>query len=139
MGICIVLARQQDMILPALVIGLSGMGIALGWGNFTSVFFPRYQRQIGQRGYQATGGQAQAGGCLNALMSLVMTIVTIITLTPVALGIGIPFFLNISWLWVATMPLSLVYGIVLYILLTNLSAKRLLATEPEIILATTRE
>jgi ABC-2 type transport system permease protein len=139
MGVCVALARQPDMIPPAVVIALSGMGVALGWGNFASTYFPRYQPQIGKRGYQATGGQAQGGGCLNVLMSLVMTLVTIITLVPVALGIGLPFFLNMSWLLAATIPLSLAYGLVFYIALTNLSAKRMLATEPEILAATTRE
>lgn len=138
MIICLMLARQPGMILPALVIGLSGMGVALGWGNFVSAYFPRYQPMIGRRGYQATGNQAQAGGCLNALMSIVITLVTIVTLAPVALGIGIPFFLNIPLLLVATIPLSLVYGAVLYVVLTNRSARRILETEPEILRATTR-
>lgn len=138
MVVCVVLARQPGMILPAVVIGLSGMGVALGWGNFASAYFPRYQPAIGRRGYQATGGQAQSGGCLNAIMSLVMTLATIVTLAPVALGIGIPFFLNMPLLLVATIPLSLVYGAILYVVLTNLSARRMLETEPEILAVTTR-
>lgn len=138
MVICMVLARQPGMILPALVIGLSGMGVALGWGNFASAYFPRYQPAIGRRGYQATGNQAQAGGCMNVIMSMVMTLVTIVTLAPVALGVGIPFFLNMPLLLVATIPLSLIYGVVLYVVLTNFSARRILETEPEILRVTTR-
>jgi len=139
MLICIVLARAQAMIAPAVVIGLAGMGVALGCGNMTSVFFPRYQPSLGRRGFAAAGNQAQASGCLNNLMSIVALMVTILLLTPVALGIGIPFFLNAQWVWVVSMPLSLLYGLVLYILFTEMAARRLLASEPEILAATTRE
>jgi ABC-2 type transport system permease protein len=137
--VCTLISHEQPMILPAAVIGLAGLGVTLGCGNLSSVYFPRYQRPIGQRGYTATGGQAQSGGCLNSLMSTLMLIVTVLLLSPVALGIGIPFFLNMQWLWAAAVPLSLAYGLVLYIVFTNIAAKRMLASEPEILNATTRE
>ncbi len=137
--VCAVASHQQDMVLPAAVIGLSGLGIALGSGNISSVYFPRYQRPIGQRGYVAGGTPAQSGGCLNSLLSFAMLIVTVLLLAPVALGIGIPFFLNMTWLWAITMPLSVIYGAVLYIILTNIASRRLLAKEPEILSRTTRE
>ena len=136
---CAVTTHEQAMILPAVVIGLAGMAITLGSGNLSSTYFPRYQRAIGQRGYSATGGPAQSGGCLNQIMSLVMLVTTAVLLTPVALGIGIPFFMNAQWVWLATIPLSLLYGAALYLLFTNLAAKRMLATEPEILAITTRE
>ncbi|MGH2482318.1 MAG: putative ABC transporter permease subunit, partial [Ktedonobacteraceae bacterium] len=139
MVFCAVATHEQAMILPAVVIGLAGMAITLGSGNLSSTYFPRYQRAIGQRGYSATGGPAQSGGCLNQIMSLVMLVTTAVLLTPVALGIGIPFFMNAQWVWLATIPLSLLYGAVLYLLFTNLAAKRMLATEPEILAITTRE
>jgi ABC-2 type transport system permease protein len=139
MIVCTVISpATRSMILPAAMIGLAGLGITLGWGNFASVYFPRYQRPMG-RTYQATGGPAQSGGCLNSLMSLLMLAVTVVTLTPVALGIGIPFFMHVQWLWIAAVPFSLVYGVVLYIVLTNMAATRMLATEPEILKITTRE
>lgn len=136
---CAVTSREQAMILPAVVIALAGMGITLGSGNLASTYFPRYQRSIGQRGYSATGGQAQSGGCLNQLMSIVMLLTTVLLLIPVALGIGIPFFLNAQWVWLLAMPLSLIYGAALYLVFTNLSARRMLAREPEILAVTTRE
>lgn len=139
MVVCILLARSPDMILPAMVIGLAGLGVALGCGNMASVFFPRYQPAMGRRGFAGTGNQAQAGGCLNNLMSLVALVVTVLLLAPVALGIGIPFFINAQWVWLVSIPLSIVYGLVLYVLFTNIAARRLLATEPEILAATTRE
>jgi hypothetical protein len=127
------------MVLPAAVIALAGMGVALGCGNMASVFFPRYQPAPGRRGFAGTGNQAQAGGCLNNVMSLVALLVTVLLLAPVALGIGIPFFLNAQWVWVVSMPLSIVYGLVLYICFTGIAARRLLAAEPEILAMTTRE
>ena len=78
---------------------------------------------------------------MNAWSPILVTlvpIVTLVTLVPVALGVGIPFFMNLQVLWLVSMPLSLVYGVVLYVVLTNLSATRMLATEPEILTATTR-
>jgi hypothetical protein len=139
MFVCILLARSPGMILPAVVIGLAGMGVALGCGNMASVFFPRYQPAMGRRGFAGTGNQAQAGGCLNNLMSLVALVTTVLLLAPVALGIGIPFFMGAQWTWVVSMPLSIVYGLVLYVLFTNIAARRMLATEPEILAVTTRE
>lgn len=136
---CVLLARSQAMILPAIVIALAGMGVALGCGNVASVFFPRYQPAMGRRGFAGTGNQAQAGGCYNNLMSLVALLVTILLLVPVALGIGVPFFLGAQWVWMVSMPLSIVYGLVLYVLFTGIAARRLLATEPEILAVTTRE
>jgi hypothetical protein len=140
MLLCAALAREPEMILPASVIGVSGIAVALAWGNFASTYFPRYQPQVGRRGYVATGGQAQGnGGCLNQVMSLIMTIVTAITLAPVALAVGIPFFLNMSWLLGVTIPLSLLYGLAFYLILTHFSAKHMREREPEILMATTRD
>lgn len=133
------LSHLQAMVLPAAVIGLAGMGVTLGCGNMISVYFPRYQPVMGRRGFAGAGNQAQAGGCLNNVMSLVGLVATVVLLAPVALGVGIPYFADAPAIWLATMPLSLVYGLVLYIVFTNLAAKRMLATEPEILAVTTRE
>lgn len=139
MVFCLVTSREQTMILPAVIIGLAGMGVTLACGNMTSAYFPRYQRSMGLRRYAATGGQAQSGGCLNQVMSLIMLLVSVLLLAPVGLGVGIPFFINMQVLWLVTMPLSLAYSLALYIILTNLAARRILETEPEILTATTRE
>lgn len=134
-----IFARQEAMVLPAAVIGLAGLGVTMGCSNVIAVFFPRYQPATGRRSLVGSGNQAQAGGCLNSLMSLGGVLLTAVLLTPVALGIGIPFFMDLPMIWVASIPLSLVYGLVLYIVFTNLAARRLLATEPEILALTTRE
>jgi ABC-2 type transport system permease protein len=132
-------SRQQAMILPAAITGLVGMGVTLGCANMVAVFFPRYQPTLGRRSFVGSGNQVQSGGCLNALMSLGGVIVTGVFLVPVALGIGIPFFLNLPIIWALSIPLCLLYGLVIYIVLTNLAARRMLATEPEILALTTRE
>jgi ABC-2 type transport system permease protein len=134
-----VFSHQQAMILPAAIVGLAGLGVTLGCANIIAVFFPRYQPATGRRSLVGSGNQAQAGGCLNTIMSLGGVIMTLLLLVPVVLGIGIPFFMDLPMIWLLSMPLSLVYGFGLYIVLTNRAAKRLLATEPEILALTTRE
>ena len=133
-----IFSAQQAMILPAAIIGLAGVGVTMGCANLIAVFFPRYQPATGRRSLVGSGNQAQAGGCLNSLMSLGGVILTLLLLAPVFLGIGLPFLLNVPLVWLASVPLSLVYGLILYIVLTNLAAKRLLAREPEILALTTR-
>ena len=132
-------SRQQAMILPAAIIGLAGVGVTMGSANLIAVFFPRYQPAMGRRSLAGSGNQAQSGGCLNAVMSLGGVIFSVLLLVPVALGIGIPFFMDLPMIWLASMPLSLIYGLVLYVVFTNIAAKRMLATEPEILALTTRE
>jgi ABC-2 type transport system permease protein len=134
-----VFSHQQAMILPAVIIGVAGLGVTLGCANIIAVFFPRYQPSTGRRSLVGSGNQAQAGGCLNTIMSLGGVVMTVLMLSPVVLGIGIPFFMDLPMIWLLSMPLSLVYGFVLYVVLTNRAAKRLLATEPEILALTTRE
>ena len=124
-------------VLPVLVGGLAGMGVALGCGNITSVYFPQYVRQR-QRGFQATGQPAQAG-CLRAAMSFVMLIVTGILLIPVALALGLPYIFQAQWIWAFTMPLTLIYGIAFHQIATRLVAPRMLERAPEILAITTRE
>jgi hypothetical protein len=72
-------------------------------------------------------------------MSLGGVIITAVLLVPVALGIGIPFFMNLPLIWAVSMPLSLIYGLALYIIGTSIAARHMLAREPEILAMTTRE
>ncbi len=131
------LSRAWNLVLPVLVGGLAGMGVTLGCGNFTSVYFPQYVRQM-QRGFRATGQTSQAG-CLRAVMSLVMLAVTVILLIPVALALGLPIFFHVEWMWSFTIPLSLIYGIAFHQVTTRLVAPHMLEKAPEILAITTRE
>jgi hypothetical protein len=129
--------QNWNLALPVLVVGLAGMGVTLGCGNFTSVYFPQYVRQM-QRGFRATGQTSQAG-CLRAVMSLLMLIVTAILLIPVALALWLPYYFQVEWIWSITIPLSLAYGIAFHQLVTRLVAPRILERAPEILAITTRE
>jgi ABC-2 type transport system permease protein len=126
-----------SFVLPVLIGGLAGMGVALACGNITSVYFPQYMRQM-QRGFRASGQTSQAG-CLRALMSFAMLIVAGILLIPVALALGLPLIFNSEWIWLITMPLSLIYGIAFHQVATRFVAPRMLERAPEILAITTRE
>ncbi len=131
------LSRAWNLVLPVLVGGLAGMGVTLGCGNFTSVYFPQYVRQM-QRGFRATGQTSQAG-CLRAVMSLVMLGVSVILLIPVALALGLPMIFHTEWIWSITIPLALIYGIAFHQVTTRLVASHMLEKAPEILAITTRE
>ncbi len=132
------LAQAWDIALPILVAGLSGMGVVLGCGNVTSVFFPQRMRQM--RGFRATGSSSFSGdGCLRSIMVMVMMVVTAILLIPVALALGLPLIFHTQWSWIITIPLSLAYGIAFHQIVTRVVAPHLTARTPEILAATTRE
>jgi ABC-2 type transport system permease protein len=131
------LSHAWNFVLPVLIGGLAGMGVTLGCGNFTSVYFPQYVRQM-QRGFRATGQTSQAG-CLRAVMSFAMLVVAGILLIPVALALGLPFIFQAEWIWSITIPLTLIYGITFHQITTRLVAPRMLEQAPEILAITTRE
>ncbi len=131
------LSRAWNFVLPVFIGGLAGMGVTLGCGNFTSVYFPQYMRQM-QRGFRATGQTSQAG-CLRAIMSFVMLVVTLILLIPVALALGLPMIFHVEWIWSITIPLTLIYGVAFHQIATRFVAPRMLEQAPEILAITTRE
>jgi len=131
------ITHAWNLVLPVLVGGLAGMGVALGCGNITSVYFPQYTRQM-QRGFRATGQTSQAG-CLRAVMSFAILILSGILLIPVALALGLPLIFNSEWIWIISMPLSLIYGIAFHQIATRRVAPRMLERAPEILAITTRE
>jgi ABC-2 type transport system permease protein len=131
------ITHAWNYVLPVLIGGLAGMGVALGCGNITSVYFPQYVRQM-QRGFRATGQTSQAG-CLRAAMSFAMLVVAGILLIPVALALGLPLIFHAEWIWSITIPLTLIYGIAFHQIATRLVAPRMLEQAPEILAITTRE
>ncbi len=126
------------LVLPALAIGIAGIGVILGCGNFSSIFFPQRMPQ-GRRGFQSTNTTTSEGGCLRTIMSLAILGVMAVLLIPVAAGVVLPVFYHAEWIWVLTVPASLLYSAVFYILVTNAVAPRMLARAPEIIAVVTRE
>ena len=130
------LSHAWDLVLPVLAVALAGMGITLGCGNFTSVYFPQYVRQM--RSFRATGASSQ-GGCLRAVTSLVMLVVTAILLIPVGVALIVPVLIHAQWIWVFSIPLALAYGITFHQVVTRQVAPRIVEKAPEILAITTRE
>lgn len=116
---------------PALVIGLSGLGIILGIGNFTTVFLPQKMR-MARRGFQTRANMSAEGGCLRTIMSLAATLTMLVLLIPVAAAVFLPLILHLQWIWILSLPISLIYGGVFYTIVTNLVAPRIVAKAPEI-------
>ncbi len=130
-------SRNWMLVVPVAVLGLAGMGVTLGCGNFTSVFFPQYVRQM-QRGFRATGTTSQSG-CLRGVMSLVMLLVTAVLVAPVGAAVFLPYAFNAEWVWGITIPASLIYGIAFHQIVTRAIAPRIIETAPEILAVTTRQ
>jgi len=125
-------------VLPAFVVGLSGIGVILGIGNFTSVFFPQKMR-FRQRGFQTTSNTSAEGGCLRTLMSIAAFYTMLLVLIPVAAAVALPMFFQLQWLWWITLPLALLYSGAIYVAITMLVAPRILKRAPEILAAVAKE
>ncbi len=126
------------LVVPALAIGIAGIGVILGCGNFSSIFFPQRMAQ-GRRGFQTNNSVSSEGGCLRSIMSLAVLAVMAVLLIPVAAGLILPVFYHVEWVWAFTVPASLFYSAVFYILVTNAVAPRMLTRTPEILAVVTRE
>ncbi|MBA2680420.1 MAG: hypothetical protein H0U76_18725 [Ktedonobacteraceae bacterium] len=130
--------RAWYFTLPAFVVGLSGIGIILGIGNFTSVFFPQKMR-LRQRGVQTTSNTSAEGGCLRSLLSVVAFYLMLLVLIPVAVAVVLPVFLHDLWIWWISLPLSLLYSGAIYFCITLAVAPRILNRAPEILAVVTKE
>ncbi len=123
---------------PALVIGLAGLGIILGIGNFTTVFLPQKMR-MARRGFQTRSNMSAEGGCLRILMSVAATLIMLMLLIPVAAAVFVPILLQIQWVWIISLPISVLYGIVFYTIVTNAVAPHILQKAPEIVAIVAKE
>lgn len=120
----------------ALFAGASGILTMLACGNVTSVLVPFRMRQFRMG---ETGAYSSENGCLRAVLSIIALIVTTILLVPVAAAVLAPLLLDRrDWL-VATLPLSILYGVLLHQLASRVIARVLLRRIPEILSATVRE
>lgn len=132
------LTHSWHLVLPVLSVGLAGIGVVIGCGNFASVYLPQRMRQM-QRGFRATGSSAGNAGCLRGVMSLLMMGVTVVVLAPVVAALFLPMFYHVQWVWVFSIPVALLFGIGFHQLVTWLVASRMLDRTPEILEITTRE
>ena len=133
------LTHAWGFALPSFAVGLAGIGVMLGIGNVTSIFLPMRMRQIG-RGFRMGGANASTqNGCLRGVLSLVTLVLILIVLIPAELALVLPVIFSVLWVWVITIPLSVVYGVGIYFFVTALVAPRMIDRIPEILAATTRE
>jgi ABC-2 type transport system permease protein len=131
-------AHAWRLTLPALAIGLAGIAVVLGCGNFTSVYFPQRMRQA-RRGFQSSTNLTAGGGCLRAVLSMVAFVAMVIILLPVVVALVLPILFHIEWVWALSIPASLLYGAAFYYIVTTLVARRMLDRTPELIEAIARE
>ena len=131
-------SHSWGLVLPAIAIGLAGIGVLLGCGNFTSVFLPQRMR-LARRGFQTSSNQSSESGCLRALMSMAAFVVLLVILVPVGLALILPVVFSVQWIWIISIPASLLYGATFYYVVTALVAPRMLDRAPEILAAVTKE
>ena len=131
-------SHAWNYVLPAFAVGFAGIGVVLGCGNFTSVFFPQRMRQM-RRGMQTAANLSSEGGCLRSVMSLVALGVTMIVLLPVMMALVLPLIFRAEWIWSLSIPASFIYGAALYYVVTALVAPRILDRVPEILEIVARE
>jgi ABC-2 type transport system permease protein len=131
-------ANAWHLVLPALAIGIAGIAVVLGCGNFTSVYFPQQMRQA-RRGFQSSTNLSAGGGCLRAVLSMVAFVAMAIILLPVIMALVLPIFFHIEWVWILSIPASLLYGAAFYIVVTTLVARKMIDRTPEILNAIVRE
>jgi hypothetical protein len=117
---------------PAFVILIAGTCLNVGLGNFTSVMFPQKMR-LARRGMGGNANMSAQGGCLRGFISMLSFYVMLIFLLPVAAAVIVPLIFHQLWIWAIGLPLSLAYGIGLYVIVTYLVAPRILTKAPEII------
>lgn len=120
----------------ALVAAVAGILTMLACGNVTSVLSPFRQRQFRMG---ETGTYSSENGCLRAILSMVALAVTAILLVPVAAAVLAPLIFDQRQWFVATLPLAIVYGVLLHQLASRLIAPVLLRRAPEILAVTVRE
>ncbi len=122
--------------IPALVVGVAAIAVMLGCGNVLSVLLPFRVAQF-KMGTSASG--SPESGCLRSLMGLFSLGITLVVLSPVIAGIAGPIFLQATGTLAFTLPLSLLYGLLIHQGATRFIAPRLEQRIPEILAQTTRE
>jgi hypothetical protein len=72
-------------------------------------------------------------------MSMVATFLMLVLLIPVAAAVFVPILLHVQWVWIISLPVSIIYGIVFYTIVTNAVAPRILQKAPEIVAIIAKE
>lgn len=120
----------------ALAAGAAAVLVMLGCGNVTSVLAPMRWRTMRMGD---TSSYSSENGCLRSIISMASMAVSGLLLLPVAVAVGLPLIAqHPEWL-ALTMPLAVIYGVMLHQLATRAIAPVLLRRAPEILAATVRE
>jgi hypothetical protein len=117
------------------VVGIAAIAVMLGCGNTLSVLLPF---RVAQMKMGTSAGGSPESGCLRTVMGLVSLAITLVVLSPVIAGVVVPLLTRSSSLLAITLPLSLLYGLVVHQGATRFIAPRLERRIPEILAQTTR-
>ncbi len=130
--------QAWDLLVPTLALGVSGIGVILAIGNFTTVYFPQRMR-FGMRGFRSAANTSFEEGCLRSVTSMVALLVSAIVLLPAILALVWPWFSGARWIWTLSVPGAIIYGAIIYFVVTTLVASRMLDRAPEILAVVARE
>lgn len=130
------ITRSWGYYIPAVVIGIAAIAVMLGCGNILSVLLPFRVSQF-KMGTSASG--SPESGCLRSLMGMFSLGVTLVVLLPVIAGVVVPLIAGHPGTLTITLPLSLLYGLVIHQGATRFIAPRLERRIPEILAQITRE
>jgi hypothetical protein len=121
---------QWAMAVPALIITQCLMVLCVAQGNLFSVYHPTPLPEKGRNPY--TTGQS-SGGCGMMLGYLLLQLLLMVFGAPLVVA----FILPVTWVspkWFAvSLPLSVAYAAVAYVLVTKWSARAMADREPEIL------
>lgn len=120
---------------PTLVGGLAAILVLLGCGNVTSVLVPFHMRDL----HTGNANLAAENGCLRSVISLLTLATAGVMLLPVIALVFLPIQFETRIVLIVTLPLALLYGIVVHQLATRRIAPRLLNRGPEILAVTVRD
>jgi hypothetical protein len=122
-------------VIPTLVGGLAAILALLGCGNITSVLVPFRMRDL-QTGRASLSAD---NGCLRSVIGFAALGAAGGLLLPVIALVFLPIQFDTRIVLVVTLPLALLYGILVHQATTRFIAPRLLKRGPEILAATVRD
>ncbi|GCE12185.1 hypothetical protein [Tengunoibacter tsumagoiensis] len=136
MAICIPvvawLTNNMDLIWPIGLAGLTGLIVLLGCGNVLSLLFPS-RMALAQKGYRNTPATGSQSGCAKSLRALGAFGLEILILLPVLAAFLLPLLFQMRWLWLFTLPLALLYALLIYLAGTSWASTLLVNRIPELL------
>jgi hypothetical protein len=88
---------------------------------------PYCRVRLAMRGFRSSGsGTSTKGGCLRVVTSFAALIVTILVLLPAIASIVLPYIFGTYGVWFISVPGTILYGVIIYVVVTTLVAPRML-------------